>query len=317
MFTSVLRKWSGAIAAAMLLTVTTSCHSDKDDDDASSFLPQPPATPEAVQGPAGPNGFALYGELAEFMYASSTGDWTFNNPVEEYRYTFDANKMVSVVTSATTGVENPIIYGEDQIIVRHYGLNDVLEEEFVYRLEEGRITSVTRNGKEMYRWEYDTEGRVVRAVSLLTGGGIANAYRARWTATGDLAEVVCEEVSDYAGGRENFGDRWEYSYTTTPMTNAIVLQIPLHKPSTSTVLGLKLNPVLLAEGYYGNTAPKYLISSITEYDASKSETQPSKRTDFRYTLDSRGRVTRAEQMYEDGQGVGRYHYGSCQTYQWR
>lgn len=325
MFTSLLRNWIGVTATAMVLAVTaTSCHSDGDDD-ASSFIPQPPYEPETpMQGaPAGPNGFALYGELAEFKYATRTGDWVYTSPVEEYRYSFDAAHRVSCVTSAATGVENPIIYESDKITVRHYGLNDVLEEEFVYALEDGRITSCSRKigadgqAKDMYRWEYDTEKRVVRAVSLLTGGGIANAYRARWTATGDLAEVVCEEVSDYTAGRDNFGDRWELSYTTTPMTNAIVLQVPLHKPSTSTVLGLKLNPVLLAEGYYGNTAPKYLPASISEYDASKSTTQVWKRTDYRYTLDSEGRVTVAENMYTEGLGATDYRFGASETYVWR
>ncbi|MCM1337147.1 MAG: DUF4595 domain-containing protein [Candidatus Amulumruptor caecigallinarius] len=316
MNTSLLRILTAAAVSVSLLTIATSCSNDDDNND-TTFLPQPPVTPNTPQGPAGVNDFARYGELTVLKYGLCNGDWSYGELHENYAYTFNADHLVDCVISVSTGVHNPIIYGDDKITVQHCGLGDVVEDEYVYFLENGRITHCTRNGKEMYRWEYDADGRVVRAVSLLTGGGIANAWRARWTATGDLAEVVCEEVSDYAAGRENFGDRVSFTYTTMPMLNPIAIKLPLNKPSTSTMLSLKLTPVLLAQGYYGNSVPAMLPSSISEYDVSESATLPAKVTDYRYTFDADGRVTRTEEMYTNGVGATNYYYGSCQTYEWR
>ncbi|MCM1256209.1 MAG: DUF4595 domain-containing protein [Duncaniella sp.] len=294
-----------AIASMMIMT-TASCSSD--DDDHAPEQPEQPATPK------GTNAFAAYGELKTIKYATSNGNWSYTTPKEYYKYSFDKNSLVSCVTGANSGQRNPITYEKDRIIIRH---NDGAEGEYTYYLENGRITSCSREGMMMYLWEYDETGRVVRAVSLLTNGGIANAYLAKWNASGDLVEVVCEEVSDYEGGRENFGDRVTFTFSSTPMTNPIVLQIPLQRPAAATVLSLKINPLLLAEGYYGNTAPRHLPESKTEYDASKSTTLPSKITDYRYTLDEEGRVTRMEQMYIDDISSGKYHYGSCHDYIWR
>lgn len=292
--------------ASIILSAMASCSSD--DDGPAPEQPEQPASPQ------GTNAFARYGDLESINYATSNGDWTYTTPKEYYKYTFDNNNLVSCVTGANSGQRNPITYEKDRITILH---NDGAEGEYVYYLENGRITSCSRNGMMMYLWEYDEAGRVVRAVSLLTNGGIANAWRARWSATGDLVEVVCEEISDYDGGRENFGDRLTFTYTTTPMTNPIVLQIPLQRPAAATVLGLKINPLLLAEGFYGKTAPRFLPASRSEYDAGESTATPFEHNDYRYTLDDEGRVTRVEQMYTHGLGANQYYYGSCHTYTWR
>lgn len=291
-----------------MLSFATSCSSDDDDEPGGND------TPSQTADPAGPNYFALYGELETITYCTSNGNWSYSTPKQYYLYTFGDNNMVTCITGANSGQRCPISYSDDKIVILH---NDGEEGEYVYYLENGRITSCTRAGMKMYTWEYDESGRVVRAVSYLTNGGIANAWSAKWNASGDLVEVVCEEVSDYDAGRENFGDRMTFTFTSTPMTNPIVLQIPLQRPAAATVLSLRINPLLLAEGYYGKTAPRHLPSSKSEYDASVSTTSPVKVTDYRYTLDDMGRVTRMESMYTNGVGATKYEYGQCHNYTWR
>lgn len=250
--------------SAMLLVIAESCTNDDPEQDGVN-------TGKAI------NYFAKYGELRRAGNASANA----SVPEYDFFYSYDSKSRVTEVRDLECGERHLYEYSDQEVkFLKDEGHEGVIW----YTLKGGRIVSA-RGPLLQGEWSYDSHGRVVK-YSKITNRGEKRSYTCEWDG-GNIASVRVYyenqmlELSVYKY-------MISFTYTDMPLKNPVTL-VDVAKYSTRYFM-MGMDPVLVAEGYFGNSAVKNLPASHTYLD------EDGEPIDFRqtesqvYDLDENGRV---------------------------
>ena len=77
---------------------------------------------------------------------------------------------------------------------------------------------------------------------------------------------------------------------------------------------LNIDPILVMEGYYGNSMPKHNLKS--KYAVMVFNQMPYERYNWTYNFDSKGRITKVTQELEDLYKNGKNNETKVFTFKW-
>lgn len=165
-----------------------------------------------------------------------------------------------------------------------------------YTLTNGLITSfISQSYYEdqleytfSYDIKYDSNNRIIQIICCQFSS--KTTYNFKWNSSGDLYESdICYS---YDGGEPSYIHTYEYLPSDA--------QIPCLYLGSGELLcpfNLSIDPILVMEGYYGNSIPKHNLKSI--YTEMSKYNKPYERYNWSYSFDSKARITRIVQEYKD------------------
>lgn len=191
-------------------------------------------------------------------------------------------------------------------------------EQNTYTLTNGLITSFVRRAfnydelkfTEYYTIKYDNNKRIIQIISD-DGKNTDHSktyYNFKWNSSGDLYE------SDYVNFRENNEPSYIYTYeylSSAAQTPCMILG----GNELWCAYNLNIDPILVMEGYYGNSAPEHNLKS--KYAVMVFNQKPYERYNWSYSIDSKGRMTKITQKFEDLYGNGKNDETEIFTVKWQ
>lgn len=191
-------------------------------------------------------------------------------------------------------------YSSDQIIVKSGTQDSYLLH--TYKLTNGIITSFKYQGydddklKFTYNFQvkYDEKKRFVQVIQ--TEEKSSTSYYYKWNSSGDIYE---SEIFYRRDNKEPAYIR-NYEYYTT---NAKLPPMIIGGDFLWSAFNVYIDPILLMEGYFGNSIPKHNLKSY--YTLMNGRT-PYERYNWSYNLDSKDRISKMtlkiEDLYYNGKG---------------
>lgn len=190
-------------------------------------------------------------------------------------------------------------------------------EQNTYTLTNGLITSFVRQSydedelryTDYYTIKYDNNKRIIQIISDDREGSYYSKtyYNFKWNSSGDLYE------SNYVNYDESNDPSYTYSYeylSSSAQTPCMILG----GNELWCAFNLNIDPILVMEGYYGNSMPKHNLKS--KYAVMVFNQKPYERYNWTYNFDSKGRITKVTQELEDLFDNGKDDETKVFTFKW-
>ena len=183
-----------------------------------------------------------------------------------------------------------------------------------YTLSNGLITSfvcediddgVVEN-TEYYTIKYDSKKHIVQITHEYFSS--TDTYNFKWNSAGDLYE------SNWCISYDKGEASYIYTYDYLPT----VAQIPpmiLGGDKLWWAFEAKIDPVLIMEGYFGNSMTTHVLKS--KYAVMAKYNEPYERYNWSYSFDSTGRITKMTQQLIDLYSNGKNSKTQIFTFKWK
>lgn len=242
------------------------------------------------------------------IYADTWGGVAFGNPQCD-----DSGRLTYYKSMFNRNMKYE--YSNNRIISKS-GYSDSYEQN-TYTLTNGLITSFVRESfdedglryTDYYTIKYDNNKRIIQIVSDDEKGTKYSKtfYNFKWNSSGDLYE------SNYIINDESKEPSYIYVYEYLPSTAMIPCMI-MGGNELWCAFNLNIDPILVMEGYYGNSMPKHNLKS--RYAEMVFGSHPYERYNYSYTFDSKGRTTKLTQELEDLYGNGKSDETKVFSFKW-
>lgn len=190
-------------------------------------------------------------------------------------------------------------------------------EQNTYTLSNGLITSFVRQSYDEdelrytsnYTIKYDSNKRIIQIISDMQEDNYRSKkyYNFKWNSLGDLYE------SNYVDDEETEEPSYIYIYeyfSSTAQTPCMIMG----GNELWCAFNLNIDPILVMEGYYGNSMPKHNLKS--KYAVMVFNQKPYERYTWSYNFDSKGRITKVTQELEDLFENGKDNETKVFTFKW-
>lgn len=188
-----------------------------------------------------------------------------------------------------------------------YTLSNGLITSFVEQLyDEDEVVSYTR----YYTIKYDSNKRIIQIINDNGEGDYYSKtyYNFKWNSSGDLYE---SNIVHYKETEEpSYITTYEYLTSTAQMPGMILTGYS----SLYCAFSYDIDAILVMEGYFGNSIPKHNLKSM--YEVMYFNQKPYERYNWTYNFDSKGRITKVTQVYEDLYHNGKDNTTKVFTFKW-
>lgn len=243
------------------------------------------------------------------IYADSWGGVAFGNPHCDNMGRLTYYKAMYYRNQRYDYSENTIISKSgytDYDKVNTYTLNNGLITSFVSQLFDGERLKLT----SYYTIKYDNNRRIIQIVSDdgKNSRYSKTFYNFKWNSQGDIIEsntIYYNEEST-----PSYIYKFDYLSSTAQIPSMIMGGNQLW-----CAFNITIDPILVMEGFFGNSNPRHILKS--RYAEMVSITpKPYERYNWIYSFDSKGRITKLTQEYEDLYDNGKDDEKQIYTFKW-